>query len=62
LPDQYAEILTDNGKEFTGKLFASRKRQATGNHAFDQLCFPPLVRQMRPFWGVFCFYASMTQR
>jgi len=32
------KILTDNGKEFTDRLFASRERHATGNHAFDQLC------------------------
>jgi transposase InsO family protein len=38
LPDPDAKILTDNGKEFTDRLFASRKRKATGNHEFDQLC------------------------
>lgn len=32
------KILTDNGKEFTDRLFASRERQATGKHEFDQLC------------------------
>jgi len=32
------KILTDNGKEFTDRLFASRERQARGNHEFDQLC------------------------
>jgi transposase InsO family protein len=32
------KVLTDNGKEFTDRLFASRERQATGNHEFDQLC------------------------
>ncbi len=31
-------ILTDNGKEFTDRLFASRKRDASGHHVFDQLC------------------------
>lgn len=32
------KILTDNGKEFTDRMFASRERQATGHHEFDQLC------------------------
>jgi len=31
-------ILTDNGKEFTDRLFGSRTRQPTGEHEFDQLC------------------------
>ena len=30
--------LTDNGKEFTDRLFGLRKRAATGKHAFDLLC------------------------
>ncbi|HRN08157.1 MAG TPA: integrase core domain-containing protein, partial [Ottowia sp.] len=30
--------LTDNGKEFTDRLFASREREPSGNHEFDQLC------------------------
>ena len=33
------KILTDNGKEFTDRLFTSRERQATGNHEFDQVCW-----------------------
>ena len=37
-PIKMQKILTDNGKEFTDRLFASRARQATGNHEFDQLC------------------------
>lgn len=32
------KILTDNGKDFTKRLLASRERQASGNHEFDQLC------------------------
>ena len=32
------KILTDNGKEFTDRLLASRERQATGNRELDQLC------------------------
>jgi transposase InsO family protein len=31
-------ILTDNGKEFTDRLFGLRKCAATGEHDFDQLC------------------------
>lgn len=31
-------ILTDNGKEFTDRLFGSRSRQPTGVHEFDRLC------------------------
>jgi len=31
-------VLTDNGKEFTDRLFGLRKRAATGAHEFDQLC------------------------
>jgi hypothetical protein len=33
-PIKMQKILTDNGKEFTDRLFASRERQATGNHEF----------------------------
>ena len=31
-------LLTDNGKEFTDRLFGSKDRKATGEHEFDQLC------------------------
>ncbi|SFA95496.1 Integrase core domain-containing protein [Poseidonocella pacifica] len=31
-------IPTDNGKEFTDRLFGLRKRAATGAHEFDKLC------------------------
>ena len=31
-------VLTDNGKEFTDRLFGLRRRAATGNHEFDRLC------------------------
>ena len=31
-------IFTDNGKGFADRLFASRARVPTGEHAFDQLC------------------------
>ena len=37
-PIRISKILTDNGKEFTDRLFASRAREATGEHEFDQLC------------------------
>src|SRR6056297_3174894 len=31
-------IHTENGKEFTDRLFGRRKRAATGNQEFDRLC------------------------
>lgn len=37
-PLKIHKLLTDNGKEFTDRLFASRARQPTGQHEFDQLC------------------------
>ena len=37
-PIRIAKKLTDNGKEFTDRLFASRARAASGDHEFDQLC------------------------
>ena len=37
-PIRIAKILTDNGKEFTDRLFASRARAPSGEHEFDQLC------------------------
>ena len=37
-PLKIIKLLTDNGKEFTDRLFASRARQPSGNHVFDQLC------------------------
>ena len=37
-PLKIHKLLSDNGKEFTDRLFASRKRQPTGQHEFDQLC------------------------
>jgi len=32
------KVLTDNGKEFTDRLFGLRRRAATGNHDFNRLC------------------------
>ena len=37
-PLRIRTILTDNGKEFTDRLFGLRKRAATGAHEFDTLC------------------------
>jgi transposase InsO family protein len=37
-PIRIPSILTDNGKEFTDRLFGLRRRAATGAHAFDQFC------------------------
>jgi len=37
-PIRIRTILTDNGKEFTDRLFGLRKRAATGAHGFDTLC------------------------
>ena len=37
-PIRITKLLTDNGKEFTDRLFASREREPSGNHEFDQLC------------------------
>lgn len=37
-PIRINKLLTDNGKEFTDRLFASREREPSGNHELDQLC------------------------
>lgn len=37
-PIKIAGIVTDNGQEFTNRLFASRARAASGNCEFDQFC------------------------
>ena len=37
-PIRISHILTDNGKEFTDRLFGSKERCPTGEHEFDQLC------------------------
>ena len=41
-PMRIRTILTDNGKEFTDRLFGLRKRAATGKHEFDT-CAQPLA-------------------
>ena len=37
-PIKIVKLLTDNGKEFTDRLFASRERAPSGLHEFDRLC------------------------
>jgi hypothetical protein len=37
-PMKITRVLTDNGKAFTERLFGLRKRPATGQHEFYQLC------------------------
>jgi len=37
-PMKTVKLLTDNGKEFTDQLFASREREATAPDVFDGLC------------------------
>lgn len=37
-PVKISKLLTDNGKEFTDRLFGAKDRQASGEHEFDQLC------------------------
>jgi transposase InsO family protein len=37
-PIRITRLLTDNGKEFTDRLFGGSERQPTGEHQFDQLC------------------------
>jgi len=37
-PMKITRVLTDNGKEFTDRLFGLRRRPATGTHDFDRLC------------------------
>jgi hypothetical protein len=37
-PLRIRPILTDNGKEFTHRLFGLRKREQSGKHEFDKLC------------------------
>jgi transposase-like protein len=46
-PIQITRVLTDNGKEFTDRLFGSRARNATGAHEFGQLCEAPRIWKPR---------------
>ena len=47
-PMRIRTILTDNGKEFTDRLFGLRKRAATGAHEFDTLCSELDIEHRRP--------------
>ncbi len=38
VPFKIQTLLTDNGKEFTDRLFGKRAKDATGAHEFDALC------------------------
>jgi len=46
-PIRIRTILTDNGKEFTDRLFGLRKRSATGEHEFDRLCYCSIVNAIQ---------------
>ncbi|MBN2692291.1 MAG: DDE-type integrase/transposase/recombinase [Burkholderiaceae bacterium] len=37
-PFKIRTLLTDNGKEFTDRLFGKRAQNASGEHEFDALC------------------------
>ncbi len=37
-PLKIQKLLTDNGKEFTDRLFANREKAPSGTREFDQLC------------------------
>ncbi|MDH2239738.1 DDE-type integrase/transposase/recombinase, partial [Pigmentiphaga sp. GD03639] len=37
-PFRIRTLLTDNGKEFTDRLFGKRVKEASGQHEFDALC------------------------
>ena len=37
-PMKITRVLTDNGNEFTDRLFGLRRRAATEHHEFDRLC------------------------
>ncbi len=37
-PCRIQKLLTDNGTEFTDRLFGSRARAPSGQHEFDRLC------------------------
>lgn len=37
-PIKIVKLLTDNGKGFTDRLFASHERQPSGQHEFGRLC------------------------
>lgn len=37
-PVRITKVLSDNGREFTDRLFASRDKEPSGHHEFDRLC------------------------
>ena len=37
-PFKITKILTDNGKEFTDRLFSAEQKHPSGEHEFDKLC------------------------
>lgn len=37
-PFTLTTLLTDNGKEFTDRFYATGQRPPTGAHAFDRMC------------------------
>jgi transposase InsO family protein len=37
-PIKISKVLTDNGQEFTDRLFACGEREPSGKHVFDQTC------------------------
>jgi len=56
-PMKIQKLLTDNGKEFTDRLFASREREPSGAHQFDRLVLKQAFLtapgvQRRPLKGV----------
>jgi transposase InsO family protein len=60
-PMKIIRVLTENGKAFTDRLFGPRKRAASGQHEFDQLCAdlgiehrltPPIRPQSEPLSAI----------
>ena len=37
-PFKVTKVLTDNGKEFTDRFYATGERKPTGRHSFDKAC------------------------
>ena len=62
-PIKIQKLLTDNGKEFTDRLFASREREPSGQHEFDQLCQAlgiehRLTKAAAVCGFIFCFFGT----
>jgi transposase InsO family protein len=47
-PIKIRQILTDNGQEFTDRLFGRAARSESGRHEFDQLCQAPGIKHRLP--------------